>query len=138
MKPRRAIDGKDQNCPIRNVLDRIGDRWSLLILLNLDQSETMRFSAIKRAVPDISQRMLSQTLRRLEQDGLILREVHATNPPTVSYSLSRLGKSLAAASAGDVFALMAAETAVYKDLTHRSLGPLGRTVGDHEKAQASA
>ena len=94
MKPRRAIDGKDQNCAIRNVLDRIGDRWSLLILLNLDQSETMRFSAIKRAVPDISQRMLSQTLRRLEQDGLILREVHATNPPTVSYSLSRLGKSL--------------------------------------------
>ena len=94
MKPRRAIDGKDQNCPIRNVLDRIGDRWSLLILLNLDQSETMRFSAIKRAVPDISQRMLSQTLRRLEQDGLILRDVRATNPPTVSYSLSRLGKSL--------------------------------------------
>ena len=94
MKPRRAIDGKDQNCPIRNVLDRIGDRWSLLVLLNLDQSETMRFSAIKRAVADISQRMLSQTLRRLEQDGLISREVRATTPPAVSYSLTRMGKSL--------------------------------------------
>lgn len=94
MKPRRAIDLKNQNCPIRNVLDRIGDRWSLLVLLNLHEMGTMRFSVLKRAIDDISQRMLSQTLRRLEQDGLIARHVHASVPPAVAYSLTTTGKSL--------------------------------------------
>ncbi len=66
MKSRRAVDLENQKCPIRNVLDRIGDRWSLLVLLNLHEIGTMRFTVIKRAIDDISQRMLSQTLRRLE------------------------------------------------------------------------
>ena len=65
--------GSDEPCPIRDVLDRIGDRWSLLVLQNLAPG-TLRFTALKRAIGDISQRMLAQTLRRLEQDGLIERE----------------------------------------------------------------
>ena len=94
MKARRAIDASNQNCPIRNVLDRIGDRWSLLVLLNLDGGNALRFSVLKRTIGDISQRMLSQTLRRLEQDGLLVRHVAPTNPPSVSYSLTPLGASL--------------------------------------------
>lgn len=81
-------------CPIRNVLDRIGDRWSVLILLILADGRPVRFSALKRRIGDISQRMLAQTLRRLEQDGLIVRTVHPTVPPQVDYALSQLGLSL--------------------------------------------
>lgn len=81
-------------CPIRNVLDRIGDRWSVLILLILADGRPVRFSALKRRIGDISQRMLAQTLRRLEQDGLIVRTVHPTVPPQVDYALSPLGLSL--------------------------------------------
>jgi DNA-binding HxlR family transcriptional regulator len=80
-------------CPIRDVLDRIGDRWSLLVLQNLSAG-TLRFTALKRAIGDISQRMLAQTLRRLEQDGLISRTVHPTTPPRVDYALTGLGRSL--------------------------------------------
>lgn len=83
------------NCPVRNVLDRIGDRWSVLILLILrDDGRPVRFSALKRRIGDISQRMLAQTLRRLEQDGLVVRTVHPTVPPQVDYALSDLGRSL--------------------------------------------
>ncbi len=80
-------------CPVRDVLDRIGDRWSLLVLTELKQG-TLRFSALRRAIDDISQRMLAQTLRHLEQDGLISRTVHATVPPQVEYALTPLGVSL--------------------------------------------
>ncbi len=80
-------------CPIRNVLDRIGDRWSVLILLILADGRPVRFSVLKRRIGDISQRMLAQTLRRLEQDGLIIRTVHPTVPPQVDYALSPLGLS---------------------------------------------
>jgi DNA-binding HxlR family transcriptional regulator len=82
-----------QRCPIRDVLDRIGDRWSLLILLTLQEGGTLRFSVLKARIPDISQRMLAQTLRRLEQDGLVTRTVHPTIPPRVDYALTRLGTS---------------------------------------------
>lgn len=81
-------------CPIRDVLDRIGDRWSMLLLCTLAQDGTLRFSALKARVQDISQRMLAQTLRRLEQDGLLSRTVYPTNPPRVEYALTPLGKSL--------------------------------------------
>jgi len=81
------------NCPIRDVLDRIGDRWSLLVLLTLSDG-TMRFSVLKRAIGDISQRMLAQTLRSLEQDGLLTRRVFPTIPPRVEYTLTKLGHSL--------------------------------------------
>ncbi|GAA5116135.1 helix-turn-helix transcriptional regulator [Luteolibacter yonseiensis] len=80
-------------CPIRDVLDRIGDRWSLLILATLSRG-TMRFTVLKRAVGDISQRMLAQTLRTLEQDGLLTRKVHPSIPPKVEYTLTHLGESL--------------------------------------------
>lgn len=87
--------GSDQAelCPIRDVLDRIGDRWSLLVLLHLTQG-TQRFSVLKRAVGDISQRMLAQTLRTLEQEGFVTRHVHPTVPPKVEYTLTPLGHSL--------------------------------------------
>jgi DNA-binding HxlR family transcriptional regulator len=81
-------------CPIRDVLDRVGDRWSMLVLCTLAKNGTLRFSAVKGQIEDISQRMLAQTLRRLEQDGFLSRTVYPTNPPRVEYALTPLGKSL--------------------------------------------
>ncbi len=81
-----------ERCPVRNVLDRIGDKWSTLILIVL-AAGPKRFSAIGRAVPDISKRMLTQTLRELERDGLLTRRVFPTKPPSVEYSLTALGRS---------------------------------------------
>lgn len=80
-------------CPIRDVLERLGDRWSMLVLLVLQDRGSQRFSVLKREIGDISQRMLSQTLRRLEQDGLVSRTAHATVPPRVDYELTPLGHS---------------------------------------------
>ena len=77
---------------MRDVLDCIGDRWSLLALLALKRG-TLRFTELKRAIGDISQRMLAQTLRRLEQDGLVSRTVYPTIPPRVDYALTTLGSS---------------------------------------------
>jgi DNA-binding HxlR family transcriptional regulator len=85
--------GTGEPCPIRDVLDRIGDRWSLLVLQKLARGP-LRFTAVKRAIGDISQRMLAQTLRRLEQDGLVSRTVYPTTPPRVDYALTPLGESL--------------------------------------------
>ena len=81
------------DCPIRDVLDRLGDRWSVLVLKELADG-TLRFSEVKVRVPDISQRMLAQTLRRLEQAGLVGRRVFPTIPPRVDYTLTDLGRSL--------------------------------------------
>lgn len=92
MTKRRLVDGVIEACPIRDILDRIGDRWSLLVLWSLSLG-TLRFTALKREIGDISQRMLSQTLRRLEQDGFISRRVHPTIPPRVDYTLTPLGRS---------------------------------------------
>jgi DNA-binding HxlR family transcriptional regulator len=83
-----------EQCPIRDVLDRIGDRWSMLVLCTLAEHGTLRFTALKSRIEDISQRMLAQTLRRLEQDGLLSRKVHPTIPPRVDYALTTLGASL--------------------------------------------
>jgi DNA-binding HxlR family transcriptional regulator len=82
-----------EKCPIRDVLDRMGDRWSMLVLLMLQEGGTLRFSALKSRIEDISQRMLAQTLRRLEQDGLVSRTVYPTSPPRVDYALTPLGAS---------------------------------------------
>lgn len=81
------------DCPIRDVLDRIGDKWSTLLIVAL-AGGPRRFSALHRTVPDISKRSLTQTLRTLERDGLITREVFPTKPPSVEYRLSPLGQSL--------------------------------------------
>ena len=80
-------------CPIRDVLDCIGDRWSLLTLTTL-AGGTLRFTELKRAIGDISQRMLAQTLRTLEREGYVSRKVYATIPPKVEYRLTALGQSL--------------------------------------------
>ncbi len=82
-------------CPIRHVLDGIGDKWTILVLTGL-KTGAMRFSALRRAIPDISQRMLTVTLRKLERDGYVLRVVTPTTPPRVDYSLTDLGLSLCA------------------------------------------
>lgn len=83
----------NEACPVRGVLDRIGDKWSVLIVLTL-AGAPHRFGALRRAVPDISQRMLTQTLRDLERDGLLSRTVFPTKPPSVEYALTPLGESL--------------------------------------------
>ena len=75
------------------MLDRIGDKWSVLLLTSLHDGPE-RFGALRRRVPDISQRMLSETLRHLQRDGLISRTVYPTVPPAVEYALTPLGVSL--------------------------------------------
>lgn len=84
-----------QPCPIRDVLDRIGDQWSLLILEAL-KDQDRRFNELLRHIGDISKQMLSRTLKRLEQDGFISRHVHSTLPPRVEYALTPLGQSFMA------------------------------------------
>ena len=82
------------DCPIRNILARISDKWSMLILFMLYQNGTMRFNSLRHNIPDISQKMLSSTLRTLEEDGYILRQSYAEVPPRVEYSLSERGESI--------------------------------------------
>ncbi|RYE83556.1 MAG: transcriptional regulator [Hyphomicrobiales bacterium] len=82
-------------CPVRNVLDRVGDKWSVLLVCSLARGP-QRFSALAREVPDISRRMLTETLRNLERDGLLTRTVFPTKPPSVSYELTGLGHELMA------------------------------------------
>ncbi|GJQ61460.1 MAG: transcriptional regulator [Melioribacteraceae bacterium] len=78
-------------CPVRDILDRLGDKWSVLIIVTLNE-RTLRFSELKREISDISQRMLTLTLKNLERDGLLTRTVYATVPPRVDYALTDLGK----------------------------------------------
>jgi len=81
------------NCPVRNVLDRISGKWHTLLIATLADGP-LRFGELKRALPDISQRMLTQSLRDLQRDGLIARRVYPTLPPSVDYRLTDLGSSL--------------------------------------------
>lgn len=83
----------DQNCPTRLVLDRIADKWTVLIIGQLSTG-ILRFNELKRLVPGITQKMLTQTLKGLERDGMISRKVYATVPPKVEYQLTSLGNSL--------------------------------------------
>ena len=85
---------EEGNCAIREVLDRVGDTWSLLVIINLQAAPT-RFNALKRSIEGISQRMLTVTLRSLERDGLVRRTVRPTTPPEVEYALTDLGHSIA-------------------------------------------
>ncbi|PZP60631.1 winged helix-turn-helix transcriptional regulator [Pseudoxanthomonas winnipegensis] len=80
------------HCPVRDVLDRLGDRWSTLVLQALKDAP-LRFAALQRAIDDVSKRMLAKTLRGLEEDGLITRTVYPSKPPAVEYALTPLGRS---------------------------------------------
>lgn len=86
-------------CPTRQVVDRIGDRWTLLVLSALEDG-TLRFQQLRRAVDGVSQKMLTQTLRGLERDGLVHREIYASVPPRVEYSLTALGRTLSGVVVG--------------------------------------
>ena len=83
----------EPQCPSRLVLDRIADKWTALVIQIL-ASGTMRYAELQRAIGGISQKMLTQTLRSLERDGLVQRTVHPVVPPKVEYSLTRLGRTL--------------------------------------------
>jgi DNA-binding HxlR family transcriptional regulator len=80
------------NCPVRDVMDQVSGKWASLLLLELMHGP-LRFGALRRRVPDISQRMLTQTLRDLQRDGYVSRTVFPTQPPSVEYKLTDLGQS---------------------------------------------
>lgn len=80
-------------CPTRLILNRIADKWTVLVMILLE-SETKRFSHLQREIGGISQKMLTQTLRGLERDGLVTRTVYASVPPKVEYALTPLGHTL--------------------------------------------
>lgn len=81
-------------CPVRNVLARFGNKWAFLVLLTIHDHEVIRFNELCKAIPDVSSRMLSGTLRTLEADGLISRKVYPVVPPRVEYRLMEIGLSL--------------------------------------------
>jgi DNA-binding HxlR family transcriptional regulator len=92
-----APDSRDpytRGCPSRDLLDRIGDKWSVLILGELGDGVPHRFAALRNRIEGVSEKMLAQTLRHLEEDGLIAREVFAEVPPRVEYRLTPLGVTL--------------------------------------------
>jgi len=85
--------GRPAGCQARDILDRVGDKWSMVVI-SLLAGQTMRFMALRHAVPDISQRMLTVTLRHLERDGIVQRTAYPTVPTTVEYHLTELGTTL--------------------------------------------
>ena len=94
MKRNEIIDELVPDCPIRNILARISDKWSLLVLYTLNQESVMRFNTLQKSIPDISQKMLAVTLKTLEEDGVVNRKVYAEVPPKVEYSLTDRALSL--------------------------------------------
>ncbi len=81
-------------CPIRNIVARFGNKWSLLVVVLLSEREATRFNELCRSIPDISSRVLSSTLKMLEADGLVSRTVYPEVPPRVEYRLTEIGRSL--------------------------------------------
>jgi DNA-binding HxlR family transcriptional regulator len=98
-EPGLTVLGGEDECGIRDVLDRLGDRWTVLVIVELIAG-TRRFRELQRAVPGISQRMLTVTTKRLCRDGLVERDAYPTIPPRVDYRLTALGRSLAEAILG--------------------------------------
>jgi DNA-binding HxlR family transcriptional regulator len=89
-----VADVFDKDCPSQKVLGRVADRWAALIICALHEGRTMRNGELLRKIGGINQKMLTQTLRNLEKDGLVHRKVYATVPPKVEYSLTSLGESV--------------------------------------------
>ncbi|GLU50723.1 transcriptional regulator [Dyadobacter frigoris] len=83
-----------EDCPVRNVLDRVGDKWSILVVTILGEAGTLRFNELNAIIGTISQKMLTVTLKTLEADGLISRKIYPQVPPRVEYTLTPLGESL--------------------------------------------
>lgn len=81
-------------CPIRNILSRVGDKWSMFVLITLNGHGVMRFNELRRNIPDISQKMLSEVLKALEADDLVSRKVYAEVPPRVEYRLTERALTL--------------------------------------------
>jgi DNA-binding HxlR family transcriptional regulator len=104
----------EDDCGIRDVLDRLGDRWSVLVVVELAKG-VRRFRELQRAIPGISQRMLTLTTRRLWRDGLVDRTVRPTIPPQVEYRLTTMGRSLA-----DTISHLASWSGAHKDEITRS------------------
>lgn len=96
MERKTIENGLFPQCPIRNILARISDKWSLLVIYTLDKTNkpTTRFKELQREIPDISQKMLTVTLRTLEEDGYVTRTVYPEVPPRVEYALTERAKSL--------------------------------------------
>lgn len=91
---RMITDSVFPDCPIRNVLSRICDKWSMLVLCTIQSEGCVRFNTLRKMIPDISQKMLTSTLRTLESDGLVIRTVYAEVPPRVEYTLTPRAISL--------------------------------------------
>lgn len=94
MSKLKTIDAFNPHCPIRNILARIGDKWSILVLYTLQANGVMRFKELQRSIPDISQKMLTVTLRTLEEDGFVTRTIYPEVPPRVEYVLTNRAESL--------------------------------------------
>ena len=86
--------GNAESCPVRNVIDKLGDKWSVLVLMLLEESKVLRFNEIFGYIQTISQKMLAVTLKSLEADGLVKRTVYPQIPPKVEYELTERGRSL--------------------------------------------
>lgn len=89
-----ARTARQSACPIRDIIERVNDKWSMLAILALGGYGKLRFGELRKLIPDVSQRMLTVTLRNLEGDGLITRAIFAEMPPRVEYELTDLGNSL--------------------------------------------
>ena len=94
MRRKEQLNSIIEICPVRNVVARFGNKWALLVILVLSENEPIRYNELGRMIPDISSRVLSNTLRILEADGLVNRRFYQEVPPRVEYSLTETGRSL--------------------------------------------
>ncbi|MDE5876150.1 MAG: helix-turn-helix transcriptional regulator [Muribaculaceae bacterium] len=94
MRKKEQLNSIIEICPVRNVVARFGNKWALLVILVLSENEPIRYNELGRKIPDISSRVLSNTLKTLEADGLVLRTFYQEVPPRVEYSLTDTGRSL--------------------------------------------
>lgn len=94
MRKKEQLNSIIEICPVRNVVARFGNKWALLVILVLSENEPIRYNELGRKIPDISSRILANTLRTLEADGLVNRKYYQEVPPKVEYSLTDTGRSL--------------------------------------------